>query len=112
MLFRSDLYQDVVGSYWGRVRLLLAGSTGLLGYCVRYTWAFLKADGLHTNPKVLARGLWRLFGWNGIVSGVIPDYLQYFRPGFHPWQEDNSSMIARWKEILPQPSNAAAIAAD
>jgi len=106
-----DLYQDVVGSYWGRVRLLLAGSTGLLGYCVRYTWAFLKADGLHTNPKVLARGLWRLFGWNGIVSGVIPDYLQYFRPGFHPWQEDNSSMIARWKEILPQPSNAAAIAA-
>ena len=89
----------------------IARYTGLLGYCVRYTWAFLKADGLHTNPKVLARGLWRLFGWNGIVSGVIPDYLQYFRPSFHPWQEDNSSMIARWKEILPQPSNAAAIAA-
>ena len=103
-----DLYQDVGGTYGERSRLLLAASSGLLGYCLRYTWAFLKADGLHKNPKVLAVGLWRLFGWNGLVSGILFDYLQYFRPSFHPWQEDNSAMIARWKKTIPEPVNSAA----
>ena len=95
-----DLYQDVVGSYRMRVRTLLAATLALGTYTGKYTWAFLKKDRLHRRPLVLARGMWRLFGINGVLTRTIPDFLTFLRPDFHPWQEDNSALIAEWRAIL------------
>lgn len=95
-----DLYQDVYGDYRLRVASFLSSTTFLLGYTGRYTWAFLKKDGLNRNPLTLAKGVWRLFGYSGLISGMIPDYLQYLRPDFHPWQQDDSHLIEEWREIL------------
>ncbi|MBQ0754089.1 MAG: metal-dependent hydrolase [Gammaproteobacteria bacterium] len=95
-----DLYQDVSGDYRLRVSTFLSATTFLLGYTGRYTWAFLKKDGLNRKPLTIAKGLWRLFGYDGLISGTIPDYIQYLRPGFHPWQQDDSYLIEEWREIL------------
>lgn len=95
-----DLYEDVIGSYRLRVRVLLAASLALASYTGRYTWAFLKKDGLHRNPRVLARGLWRLFGFRGLLTRTVPDFLSFLRPDFHPWQDDNSALIQAWKDQL------------
>lgn len=95
-----DLYQDVSGDYRLRVATFLSATTFLLGYTGRYTWAFLKKDGLNRNPVMLAKGIWRLLGYRGLVSGTIPDYLQYLRPDFHPWQQDDSHLIDEWRKVL------------
>ena len=102
-----DLYQDVCGDYRLRVRVLLAASLALASYTSKYTWAFLKQDNLHRNPLVLARGAWRLFGFNGLLTRTVPDFLQFLRPGFHPWQEDNSALVARWRNVLAETAEAA-----
>ena len=102
-----DLYQDVCGDYRLRVRILLAASLALASYTSKYTWAFLKQDNLHRNPLVLARGAWRLFGFNGLLTRTVPDFLQFLRPGFHPWQEDNSALVARWRGVLAETAEAA-----
>lgn len=102
-----DLYQDVCGDYRLRVRILLAASLALASYTSKYTWAFLKQDNQHRNPLVLARGAWRLFGFNGLLTRTVPDFLQFLRPGFHPWQEDNSALVARWRGVLSETAEAA-----
>ena len=39
------------------------------------------------------RGLKWLLGRPGPLRRIVPDYLAYFRPGFHPWQQDNRDLI-------------------
>ncbi|WP_111656769.1 metal-dependent hydrolase [Isoalcanivorax indicus] len=103
-----DLYQDVVGSYRMRVRTLLAATLALGSYTSKYTWAFLKKDGMHRRPLVLARGLWRLFGINGMLTRTLPDFISFLRPDFHPWQEDNSALIEAWRAQLTAIENGEA----
>jgi uncharacterized protein len=102
-----DLYQDVSGDYAMRVRIFLSATLALASYTSTYTVAFLKRDGLHRKPLTVAKGLWKLFGINGLLLPVVPEYLQYLRPDFHPWQQDNSDLIAQWRG-LPEQASAAA----
>jgi len=89
-----DLYQDVSGDYPMRVRAFLSGSLGLGIYASVFTWRFLKQDGLHRKPWKLLRGGLTL---GKLLARTVPDYLDYLRPGFHPWDDDNSELIARFK---------------
>lgn len=99
-----DLYRDIDPGYRMRVRAFLSGSLGLLMFSSAYTWRFLKEDGLNRRPLALIKGGWRL---GKLLVSVLPDYLDYLRPGFHPWDDDNSALIARFKQqvdaaIAPQ----------
>ncbi len=37
---------------------------------------------------------------HGIISGMIPELLAYFRPGFHPNDHDTDVLLANWKDKL------------
>ncbi|XID75318.1 metal-dependent hydrolase [Alkanindiges sp. WGS2144] len=37
---------------------------------------------------------------HGIISGMVPELLAYFRPGFHPNDHDTNALLAHWKENL------------
>ncbi|HET8731243.1 MAG TPA: metal-dependent hydrolase [Moraxellaceae bacterium] len=89
-----DLYKDIDPGYRMRVRAFLTGSLGLLVFSSTWTWRFLKQDGMHRKPLTLLRGGARLARFLG---GVVPDYLDYLRPGFHPWDDDNSALIDRYR---------------
>jgi hypothetical protein len=92
-----DLYQDVSGDYAMRVRAFLSGSLGLGIFASVFTWRFLKHDGLHRKPWKLVRGGITL---GGLLARTLPDYLDYLRPGFHPWDDDNSELIAEYKALV------------
>jgi len=92
-----DLYQDVSGDYAMRVRAFLSGSLGLGIYASVFTWRFLKQDGLNRKPWKLLRGGFTL---GTLLARTVPDYLDYLRPGFHPWDDDNSELIAQYKAIV------------
>jgi predicted metal-dependent hydrolase len=53
----------------------------------------LAQDGI-TGLKARARLAWYLVGSPGILRRVLPHWLAYFLPGFHPWKLDDRALIA------------------
>lgn len=52
----------------------------------------LRQDGF--EPRQLRwRALSYLFGRPGVLRRILPAYLDYFRPGFHPWSHDDRALI-------------------
>jgi len=41
-----------------------------------------------------------LFGKKGMVRSVTKFYIMFLKPGFHPWQHNDSALVAQWKEKL------------
>ena len=41
-----------------------------------------------------------LLGPKGLVVSVLPRYLALLKPGFHPWDLDDSHLVADWKDRL------------
>ncbi|MDX1633665.1 MAG: metal-dependent hydrolase [Marinobacter sp.] len=92
-----DVFQEVGGTYAERT-FYLAFSTAMLGVMATYfTGRMMLNDRRNFSLRDGARGLWRMWGKNGTFSSLIPTWLDYFRPDFHPWQHDNSELIARFK---------------
>ena len=49
------------------------------------------------------KGLNWMFGFGknaGHFRRMLPEYFDFFRRDFHPWQHDNSAQIAEWKKVL------------
>ncbi|MDS7927898.1 metal-dependent hydrolase [Acinetobacter sp. V91_7] len=98
-----DVYQLIDGGYWRRVYGVLL-ATGLISGTVLYGQAsFLWADKSIWNLNATMKGLWWMFGVGkkaGYFRKALPDYLEFFKPNFHPMHDDNSALIEQWKPIL------------
>jgi predicted metal-dependent hydrolase len=60
----------------------------------------LAQDGL-TGTKWKARLAWYLLGNPGIVRRILPAWLAYFLPGFHPWNHDDRALIGKYESDFP-----------
>jgi uncharacterized protein len=60
----------------------------------RYTGMkiLLRQDGIG-GFSASARLLWFMFGKPGVIRKLIPAWLTYFLPGFHPWNHDDRALI-------------------
>jgi predicted metal-dependent hydrolase len=92
-----DVYEAVGGGYVRRAVvmqiatvLFFFGSTELL---VRMLGKSRQVPRLGEVTRFLNLA----FGSPGFFRQVFPAWLDFFRPGFHPWQRDNSDLIAKWK---------------
>ncbi len=52
------------------------------------------------NLKAWGTGLWNLFGRKGFMSELTFQFLDYFRPDFHPNDHDSDALEKKWKEYL------------
>ena len=99
-----DLYLDTGANYPERVIIFL-GATSYLGvYTAIYLTRFLAADRMWKHPGLLAKGFGKMLR---TLAPVVPDYLDYLRPGFHPWDDENSHLVLRWREHLDTDYQAA-----
>ncbi|MGQ0697822.1 MAG: metal-dependent hydrolase [Panacagrimonas sp.] len=69
-----------------------------------------QVDGVRGRLKVWARGLGWLYGRKGIMTRLLPHYLAYFRPGFHPWQAGQMDTYLRWRGVFDVKGDAIAAA--
>ncbi|MFT3925803.1 MAG: metal-dependent hydrolase [Myxococcales bacterium] len=92
-----EAYERLGGSYVTRVKAAGPAWQLYLLLAVRSALSMLREDGRSLDPREYARGLWYLFGPSGFVTSMIPGLLDYFRPDFHPWQFDDSNLIANWQ---------------
>ncbi len=43
------------------------------------------------------------FGKEGLARNIVKPYLDYYRDDFHPWDNDNTALIDKWKESRGYP---------
>ena len=96
-----DVYQSVVGkgigAYLLRCVVMLIASVQFIWQSNYTAYRLLKHDGLHRDWKGWLT-LWRFQYVNpGVMRRIAIPWLRYFKPGFHPWQQDNRHHVERWK---------------
>ena len=94
-----DTFMAVTGHMWRPRRYLLrifamVMATTILFAVVRANMRDLYREDGHDGREIWKRTRRYLFGRDGFLRSVIPDYLRYFRPGFHPWDEDDRALLA------------------
>ena len=91
-----DVYQAVGGGYLRRV-FNMAMVT--LMFCARASIVqgiFLWKDGKLFSPSTWIDGFKFYFGKGGLTRSIFKNYLDYYRPGFHPWDHDNRDLLEKW----------------
>jgi predicted metal-dependent hydrolase len=56
----------------------------------------LAQDGI-TGWRAKRRFFWYLLGRPGVLRRILPAWLAYFMPGFHPWNRDDRALIAKYE---------------
>ena len=84
-------------SRWRRWRvkalMMLVITRKFLEHRIADTLDLLAQDGLtgwHTKLRLFAFLFWK----PGVLRRIIPAWLRYFQPGFHPWDTDDRELIA------------------
>jgi predicted metal-dependent hydrolase len=99
-----DLYEALDGSYARRVYgySLLTGL--FMVFAAMGTLKLSIADRSIFKPRATAGALWWMFGAGKrggyIRRDVLPRLLEFYRPGFHPWDRDDSHLIEQWRPVL------------
>lgn len=91
-----DVYQATNGSY---LRRIIAMMIVTVMFCIRASTVqaiFLWKDGQLLKPKTWWDGITFYFGKNGLVKNIWRNYIDYYRPGFHPWDHDNRDLLEKW----------------
>lgn len=92
-----DVYRAVGGGYPMRVVAMVQAT--LLFFMVVHG---IQRDMMMRDPQPVGvrdvlGGIDYLWGRRGFLRRIVPGYLSWYRPSFHPWDEDNSALIDRWK---------------
>ena len=101
-----DVDEHVGGTYPRRV---LAMAIITFRFITHVAW--MKQQLMKNDPNVrAAKGLeglrvrlqstWTLWGNPGWFRKLVPAYLDYYRPGFHPWDRDTTEALRRAREKL------------
>lgn len=98
-----DVMQKAAGvGYLHRVYALFQVTIIFNVHILLYTGYMLRKDGFTVLQllKQFARGLWWVYGPKGLFSSSLRTYLQYYKPGFHPWQQEVVPSYPLWLEIF------------
>ncbi len=95
-----DVYEECVGDR-NRLRRQLLLHMVLFPLGIRdFQRMLLRELGHETTWKERAEMARYLLGPKGLVVSVLPRYLALLKPGFHPWDLDDSHLVAEWKGRL------------
>lgn len=94
-----DVYLAAGGNWAERSFVMLLTTAIFWGKVVEQQTRMMKADGTLGSAREWAQLFSFLFlkKGGGLLS-LLPQYFDWFRPGFHPWQQDNRAALEKWKE--------------
>ncbi|HEY0975668.1 MAG TPA: metal-dependent hydrolase [Solimonas sp.] len=110
-----DVLQKVAkGGYWSRVLSMLQVSLTFPLHVFLIMSHMFKVDGIPFRRRagIWLRGLWWLYGPGGLYPRLLPAYLVYFKPGFHPWKHGDMETYQRWLSAYERHGRDAVAAAD
>jgi predicted metal-dependent hydrolase len=92
-----DVLQRVAPSYSLRALALVLATAGLFVEMLLRTAYMLWKDGELTRRESWTDGWKFLFGREGLLTRVGPDYRAWYRRDFHPNEIDDGPLIAKWR---------------
>ena len=100
-----DVYQSVAKgplAYARRVETMLMVTVLFWARIFQSQMVLIKKDGSQRNWKQWAAFARFAFGKPGGLRHAVKPYLDYFKPGFHPWQHDNRKLLEAMKARYDQ----------
>lgn len=96
-----DVYQKVSGNYAVRAGTMIPTTIIFFAVAFWFHARMLAADGQLLNLRQNWQGFKYFWGGkNGVFSRLLPKYLDFFKPGFHPSQHDTDALLTDWRERL------------
>lgn len=92
-----DVYKSVGGSEFIRVTEMMVVSVMFPLFTAVHLAQLMKADGQLGNLKSWAGALNYMWGKPGVFRKLIPSYLKYYSPNFHPWNNDARDLVEKAK---------------
>ncbi|WP_203140542.1 metal-dependent hydrolase [Marinobacter mangrovi] len=90
-----DVYRQCVGDERLRKVVFLFVTYNFFKFTFLNTCSILKSEGKLWSPRVWLEGINFLWGKPGVLRRCLPEFLAYFRTGFHPWDQDNRELLER-----------------
>lgn len=88
---------------WGLRSIVMIVATILFIYAaIANTKDLFRQDGID-NGKSWRRLARYLFVEPGLLRKVLKSYFSYYRPGFHPWEEDDRALLAKAETTIVRP---------
>lgn len=101
-----DVMQRVAGvGYTRRILAMLYISVMFPLHTFSIMRHMLQRDGFTfgQRARLWARGLWWLYApTDGVFTRMLPHYLKYFRPGYHPWDQGETRAFDEWREAYEE----------
>jgi predicted metal-dependent hydrolase len=95
-----DVLEQVNGSYLLRAGTMIPTTILLFAIGGAFNLRLLAADGQLFKVRQNLRGLNFLFGYKGLFPKLVPQFFDFFKPGFHPNDHDTSALLEEWREKL------------
>lgn len=98
-----DVYEEVTRdtrpllSYLLRSGVMLSTTVIFWTLVFRFHWVLVREDGLAGDMKGWMRLGRYLLLEPGVLRRLVIPWAKYFRPGFHPWEDDNHHLVEAWK---------------
>lgn len=95
-----DVYRAAGGGYARRVSIMLLTTVFFFSVQALVHARLMATRGILFRPWTWLRGIGRLYVWPGHLTRLVPAYLSYFKPSFHPDERDTRELLARWEADL------------
>lgn len=96
-----DVMQKVAGvGYFTRIFGLILETVTFPLFTFMIMNHMFKVDGVRSRWRTWMKGLWWLYGPGGIMIRLLPAYLRYFLPGFHPWKHGRMGAFREWQDAF------------
>jgi predicted metal-dependent hydrolase len=95
-----DVYRAVGGSYLLRACVMMLTTVIFLTYVGLHQVRLMWVDRCLFSPREWMRFLRFMFVDPGAMRGILGPYVSYFRPSFHPWDQDSRHLLDAWKHEL------------
>lgn len=95
-----DVYTAANGGYLRRVAIMLVTTVIFFGAQALAHARLMATRKILWKPWRWVRGATRFWLYPGYFTRLVPAYLAYFRPGFHPDDRDTRALLESWREHL------------
>jgi predicted metal-dependent hydrolase len=105
-----EVYTRAGGGYVERAAIMVLASVIFFAWIAQQQLRMMHADKTLTSQKDWADLIRFLFIEPGALRRLLPLYLQYYRPDFHPRDIDSDELLAQWRVTQQQATGFTAAA--
>lgn len=95
-----DVFKAAGGTYLERALTMIGATVIFWAKVVEHQARMMAHDGTVFSPREWYALVRFLYIEPGGFLRLVPLYLSYFRPSFHPWDHDNRALLEAWKREI------------